>query len=107
MQKVWDDRMRRVRMADGSFLWLPFIRSAEQADRWQAAGYDLRAAALRRKAAGERRNAASENPASSAMSIHEIEQAYAKAEIAIAIAEGVLPDDPDLPLIARSVRAWW
>jgi hypothetical protein len=107
MQSVWDDRMRRVRMDDGTLLWLTFIRSAEQAERWQAAGYDLRAAALRSQAAGQRRNAASENPASSAMSTHEIEQAYAEAETASAIAEGVPPDDPDLPLIARSVRAWW
>lgn len=99
MKPVWNDAKGAPLASDGSTAIVGHIGSRQQAERWQAQGYDI-AEATERYVAFMAKWAA----ASDARQADQLVDAFYQAEADIAHAAGIGDDDPDYWRLATASK---
>ena len=101
MASSWDENGRRVVDDNGAYIYVPYLLSTDQVDRWVAAGVDLAGCARRSQTVLKSFRAASD-----VKSAYRILHDHFAHEGQIILSQGVATDDPDFHRIARSARAY-
>ena len=96
----WNETAQGFDRGDGKILWLTYVRTREQAERWQSAGFDI-AAAIERMIDFLKDWSA----ADTFLEAHALLDRFLRHEEGIASDLG-LGDDPDIQSIRRSAKAF-